>query len=207
MTFIAVITLGPSNNLLFSDKKSGCMASKIQVEKTTFLGLLTLLHDFLSGISALCCFRWRSELRCFCMSGLLVSDDMTLQNQPCSGRPPTIENDELYLLVEGDPRKTTHGMATSLLIERSNSLVHEHLIVIGKQQTVKWNLARRFLRIEIVDCWNEYDVFVGVSKQRPDFVAEQCSFQRFSDEQSFQWWPGLFSTRWGSNFVRDSKSS
>lgn len=127
-----------SNHFILSDKRSVSMAPKIQVEKTTIRGCL--LYDFLSGISA----RESSRRLCAAFGEGVVSvrtaqewfarfrlDDMTLEDQPRSGRPPTIENEELRNLVETDPRQTTREMATRL--GRSNSTVHEHLIAIGKQ--------------------------------------------------------------------------
>lgn len=114
------------------------MDPNIPVEKGILRGCL--LYDYLSGISA----SESSRRLCAAFGEGVVSvrtaqvwfarfrhGDMSLEDQPRSGRPQTIDNEELRDLVEGDPRQTTRELATSLGC--SNSTIHEHLGAIGKQ--------------------------------------------------------------------------
>ena len=59
-----------------------------------------------------------------------MAGNETLEDEPRSGRPPEIDDDELRELVESDPRLTTHELASKLGCGQTT--VVNHLAKIGK---------------------------------------------------------------------------
>ena len=123
---------------LFSCSKPLTMTSKIDFNKTA--QRQCLLYDFLSGVTAaessrrICaafgqgsvCERtaqqWFHRFR---------SGNYSLEDEPRSGRPPVIDDEELQRAVEADPRQSTRNLATTLGCAQST--ITTHLAAIGKK--------------------------------------------------------------------------
>lgn len=69
------------------------------------------------------CERWYEKFR---------SGDKSLEDKPRSGRPSSIDDDELEKMISADPRLSTREM--SVKFQCSHSTIEEHLHALGKVQ-------------------------------------------------------------------------
>ena len=50
--------------------------------------------------------------------------DENLEDEECSGQPSEVDNDQLRVIIEADPLKTTQEVAEEFNIEHSTVLCH-----------------------------------------------------------------------------------
>ena len=81
------------------------------------------------------------------------SGDISLEDKDRSGRPSTVDDDRLRVIVENNPRKTVQEIVKELEIDIAT--VSQHLEAIGKvKKLIKWvphelNNNQKNLRLEI----------------------------------------------------------
>ena len=146
---------------LLSRSKPITMTSKIDFNKTAQRQYL--LYDFLSGITAaessrrICAAfgqgavyertarRWFDRFR---------SGNYSLEDEPRSGHPSEIDDEQLQHTVEADPRQSTRDLATALGCAQSTIVTH--LAAIGKKsklgQWVPHDLTDRDRECRAVAC-------------------------------------------------------
>lgn len=88
--------------------------------------------------------------------------DFGLDDQPRSGRPPAVDNDQLRQLVEADPRQTTRELAAHL--EVSQTAIVDHLRAIGK--------------VSKLNTWVPHALMEFDRQRRAEAAAALLSFRR-----------------------------